>query len=156
MASNKRFPAPANKSAQSKAAPVKAAAAAPAPQAGMKAVEGKKQDLVQVHYKKKNNHILSAVHSLGEGINHVPRDVWESAKKHPSIQQMIMDEHIVEVGAAAPKAGKGKKDAAPKGDSDPLADSDPAGVESASASDASLAEDDGDPAVSDTAVGGEE
>ena len=84
MAKGNRFPSDANKK---KGAAAKAEAAP--------AVEGAKQDLVQVEYKKDNHHILSGVHALRQGVNHLPRSVWEEAKKHPSIQSMMASGHIV-------------------------------------------------------------
>lgn len=79
----KRFPSDANKS--------KAAEQAD----GSKEVQGSKVELVKVQYKKDNHHVLSGVHALRQGDNHLPKSVWEEAKSHPSVASMIASGHIV-------------------------------------------------------------
>lgn len=92
MAKDKRFPSDANKP---KTGEKKSAAkAAPAAESA-----AKQQDLVQVEYKKENNHILAGgVHALAKGLNHVPKAIWEESKKHPSVAKLIADGHAVVVG----------------------------------------------------------
>ena len=80
-----KFPAPATTTKNKK----------PEPQKEEVQVEGKKSKLVQVEYKKDNHHVLIGVHSLRKGINHVASDVWEESKKHPAVQHLIEQGHIV-------------------------------------------------------------
>lgn len=89
MAKDKRFPSPANVAVDKKGLPL--APKAPAP-AQVKEVVGKRVDLVQVHYKGKNNHILhTQAHALAPGLNHVPRDVMNAEMKHPAMAQLVKD-----------------------------------------------------------------
>lgn len=88
MAKNNRFPSNANK--QKKQAEKKPAA----PEA-VKAVEGKKVELVEVEYKKENHHVLDHVHALRKGKNHLPKEVWEKAKAHPVNAALIKEGHLV-------------------------------------------------------------
>lgn len=95
MAKNKRFPSPANQKPG-------AAKAAPGPLPEKPGVSGVKQDLVVVHYKKKNTHVLGiGAHSIAEGVNSLPKSVWAEAQKHPSVQQLIKDGHLAEVKPAS-------------------------------------------------------
>ncbi len=94
MAKKQRFPSSAN--------PPKASAAQAAPGPLPEAVAAKKQDVVQVEYKKENNHILGiGAHALAKGINTLPKQVWDDAKKHPSVQKLIADGHLIEAGVKA-------------------------------------------------------
>lgn len=84
MAKEKRFPSDANKSKAKSA--VKEADSV---------VEGSKQELVKVEYTKDNHHVLQGVHALRKGVNHLPKEIWVEAKKHPSVIKMIEVGHIV-------------------------------------------------------------
>lgn len=84
MAKGNRFPSDANK---------KKAAAAEKP---AEAVQGLKQDLVKVEYKEEKHHVLTGVHAIRQGVNHLPEHIWAAAKRHPSVQKLIEDGHIVQ------------------------------------------------------------
>lgn len=87
MAKNNRFPSEANKSKNPKPAAAKA-------EGSPTEVKAFAQDLVKIHYSKDNNHVLSGVHALAPGLNHVPVQVWKEVRNHPSIQAMIKSGHI--------------------------------------------------------------
>lgn len=61
-------------------------------------VEGKAQALVQLSYGADNHHWLNHVHSISRGLNHVPADVWEKAKEHPTTRALLGKGTIVELG----------------------------------------------------------
>jgi hypothetical protein len=86
-----RFPSDANKQIVKpgdKSAPLKK-------EPEQKTVTGVKQDLVKIHYKKKNHHVISGVHSIRHGDNHIPRSVLNDALKHPSTLQLIKDQDLI-------------------------------------------------------------
>ena len=90
MAKNDRFPSDANKKKmQANRSKVEVMPDKPA-------VEGKAVPLVQVHFKKKHQHHLDHVWALMPGLNHIPAEVWDEAKKHPSIVKFKADGDLVD------------------------------------------------------------
>jgi hypothetical protein len=88
-----KFPSDANK-------PIVKAGSKPLPTPAKKAPEqkvvtGVKQDLIKVHYKKKNHHVLNHVHSLRNGDNHIPRSVLNEALQHPSTIKLLNDKDLI-------------------------------------------------------------
>lgn len=101
MAKNKgpKFPSPANvKKMDISSTPKDFKAEVPASET---VIEAKSQDLVQIEYKKDNHHVLSGVHALRNGVNHIPRHVWEDVKNHPFILEDIKNGHIVPMSDAS-------------------------------------------------------
>lgn len=101
---------------------VKPAVAGSAPGLAPVAVVGKKVDVVHVHYKKQNTHVLHHVHAVAQGLNTLPKEVWEEAKKHPTTQALIKSGDLVEI--AGPDVAKVAADAeaAAKAEADADAD----------------------------------
>ena len=92
----KRFPSPANQDKNAK--PAAKAALGPLPEA----VSASKQAVVQVEYKKENNHILGiGAHAIAKGVNTLSKAVWEEAQKHPSVKKLIADGHLVDLSSPA-------------------------------------------------------
>ena len=89
MAKASKFPSPANKKPGTKANEKKIETVEE------KTVEGKKQNLISVHYTKDNHHILDGVHALRKGNNSIPKEAFIEHMKHPSTQQLIKDGHII-------------------------------------------------------------
>lgn len=93
MAKNNRFPSEANKPIQKTSDKPIAKNGKKEPE--QKVVTGIKQDLVKIHYKKKNHHVLSGVHSIRHGDNHIPRSVLNEALKNPSTLQLVNDQDLI-------------------------------------------------------------
>jgi hypothetical protein len=92
MAKSKRFPSPANPGKAPKEA-------AKAPAGPLPENQGSKREAqVQVEYKKENNHILGiGAHALAKGVNTIPAGVWAEAQKHPSVQKLMADGHLIDM-----------------------------------------------------------
>lgn len=101
MAKGNRFPSEANK---------KKSGAELKDKSNPEKVEGKSQDLVQVEYKKDNHLFIDHVWALRKGVNHLPKEVWEKFKDHPSAVQLSKDGHLVGP-KEAPKDEPAKKQA---------------------------------------------
>lgn len=52
-------------------------------------VVGKALELVQIQYNRDNHHVLSGVHALRQGLNHIPKAIWDSVKENPFIKADI-------------------------------------------------------------------
>jgi hypothetical protein len=92
-AGKKPAPAPQDK-------PVPAAEVAEAPKPASQALK-------RIRYTEDNHHIIEHVHALRFGVNHVPAEIWDRAKEHPTIKAMIekkliqpLDDEAVEPGSA--------------------------------------------------------
>lgn len=55
---------------------------------------------VALEYKKANHHFLDHVYCVVKGVNHVPKWVWEKARKQPAVAQLIKDGSLVELDDA--------------------------------------------------------
>jgi hypothetical protein len=100
-AEKKKFPSPANVTVHEGKA-VASPSKGPMPE---KVSVGKKQDLVQLHYSGENSVILhNGVHAISKGINHLPKDIFEEAQKHPNIAKLVKDGKLKVVGSPAEKA----------------------------------------------------
>jgi len=103
MAKEKRFPSPANVEVDKSGKPV--VSKAPAGPLPAKAVEGKKAELVQVHYSGDNAVILhNGVHSIANGLNHIAKEIWDEAKKMPNIAAHLKKGEMKEMGKGDAKA----------------------------------------------------
>lgn len=82
---------------------------APAKKEAPKPVVGVTQNLVRLHYKKENTHMLSHVHAIVQGVNHVPEGVWAEAKKHPANAAMLKAGDIVDLDNQSDITGESEK-----------------------------------------------